>query len=448
MKSRFIKYLIICLAVGSIATDCAEEELDPNYKIDINVWFLIEPETGPTNSTFTFIIDVGVWGYADDDELDNDIEEFQWDFDYTGGGVYSFDTEVISEKTITHVYTEPGTYTVILKATVQDAVKYSERELIVTESTNSPPVAEFVGNPTSGTAPLTVYFTEQSDNEPTSWLWDFGNGESSTEQNPTNTYNDVGTYTVKLTATNDHGSDDEEKIDYITVTDGSNPCPGTPTVTDVDGNIYNTVWVGSALFGYQCWMKENLKTTRYNDSTEIPNVEDGIAWKDLITGAYVWYENETSWKDKYGALYNWYTVDDAKGICPTGWHVPSKDEWITMESSIGGNGNNLAQKLRSCRQVNSPLGDECNTTEHPRWDETSVIFGALDEYKLSLLPGGYRAGTSFAAYFHSIGSVGGWWTSTEDNDAWFRSMEHDAPNLYDYLGEKNQGYSVRCIKND
>lgn len=80
------------------------------------------------------------------------------------------------------------------------------------------PVSAFSGSPTSGTAPLTVVFTDSSTNTPTSWLWDFGDGDAtnSTVQNPVHTYTNAGVYTVKLTATNAAGSDDEEKIDYIT----------------------------------------------------------------------------------------------------------------------------------------------------------------------------------------------------------------------------------------
>jgi PKD repeat protein len=83
-----------------------------------------------------------------------------------------------------------------------------------------PPVADFVGNPTSGYVPLGVQFTDLSTNNPTSWYWDFGDGiGTSTEKNPYYTYNDTGSFTVSLTATNDYGSDTEIKTDYITVTE-------------------------------------------------------------------------------------------------------------------------------------------------------------------------------------------------------------------------------------
>ena len=82
-------------------------------------------------------------------------------------------------------------------------------------------------------------------------------------------------------------------------------CP-TSTVTDVDGNVYHTVAIGS-----QCWMKENLATTKYNDGTPIPNVTDNAAWVALATSAYSWYNNDAATnKATYGALYNWFAVDN------------------------------------------------------------------------------------------------------------------------------------------
>jgi len=94
----------------------------------------------------------------------------------------------------------------------------------------APPVAAFSGSPLSGNVPLTVQFTDESTNDPTSWLWDFGDEGSSEEQSPEHKYESVGTYTVKLTATNDGGSDDEEKPDYITVSGA--PSAGSPNLCD------------------------------------------------------------------------------------------------------------------------------------------------------------------------------------------------------------------------
>ena len=96
-------------------------------------------------------------------------------------------------------------------------------------------------------------------------------------------------------------------------------------VTDVDGNSYNTVVIGT-----QTWMAENLKTTRLNDGTSIPLVTSSTTWGTLSTPAYCWYNNdEATNKVTYGALYNWYTAKSGK-LCPSGWHIPSDDEWTTL----------------------------------------------------------------------------------------------------------------------
>ncbi|MCK4677880.1 MAG: fibrobacter succinogenes major paralogous domain-containing protein [Bacteroidales bacterium] len=216
-------------------------------------------------------------------------------------------------------------------------------------------------------------------------------------------------------------------------------CPGIPTVTDIDGNLYNTVLIGS-----QCWMAENLKTTTYSNNTPIPNVTDANAWQNLITGAYVWYDNDTSWKDLYGGLYNWYAAVDPNGLCPTGWHVPEHDEWTILTDFIGGTGSPHGNKLKSCRQVNSPLGGECNTSDHPRWDPDNTHYGT-DDYGFSGLPGGYR---DYDGTFYDVGRFGNWWSSTEhiSETIWGRSLAFGSGSVYVSLHNKLFGFSVRCLR--
>jgi len=436
MKSKVLSNVVIFLAIITITSYCTKSASDPERIPDFNTEFTVDPNPGFVNTTITFDASKSYCERVDDEDFFYDLS-VRWDFDYTGPEDLFWDTERTIVDIATHIYTEAKTYRVLLGTfdLMNNLNDTTSKLVVITESTGTPPIAAFVAIPTNGTAPLTVYFTDQSTNDPTSWQWEFGNGESSEEQNPTYTYNDVGTYTVKLTTTNDHGSDDEEKLNYIIVNDGSNACPGAPTATDVDGNEYPTVLIGD-----QCWMKENLKTTKYNDGTPIPNVGDANAWANLTTGAYVWYENAISWKDKYGAMYNWYAVDDPNGLCPTGWHVPSEDEWIILTGFI--NGYSQGYKLRSCRQVNSPLGGECNTTEHPRWDE-SVSHGT-DQFGLSLIPGGSR---ELPGYFISMGSRGCLWASTYDLDvAWFANMS--STSLFLNADNPKRGYSLRCLKDD
>jgi uncharacterized protein (TIGR02145 family) len=372
-------------------------------------------------------------------DADGAINEVQFTIDGIGRGSagsfpynYSWNT---SDEAL-------GVHTI--KATAIDNAGGNKTDQVTVEIIESGdiPVAAFTGSPTSGTAPLTVNFTDQSTNNPTSWQWDFGDGDTSTLQNPAHTFNSAGTYTVGLLVSNGYGSDAELKSAYITVTyEGGlgEPCPGVPTVTDIDGNVYNTVLIGS-----QCWMKENLKTTAYSNGSAIPNVTSSSAWETLTTGAYVWYDNDIYWKDRYGALYNWHAIADTNGLCPAGWHVPTNDEWTALTDYIGGTVSPHGNELKSCRQVNSPLGGGCNTSEHPRWDEDDNHWGT-DDYEFSGLPGGYRA---LDGVFNAIGGNGFWWSSTEtfSNAAWFRSLKYSNGHVGKYDYSKRDGYSIRCLR--
>jgi len=227
---------------------------------------------------------------------------------------------------------------------------------------------------------------------------------------------------------------------YILQFDRWTSCSGPGTVTDIDGNIYNTVQIGG-----QCWMKENLKTTTYHNSTVIPHVTYDTAWSNLSTGAYDWYENDISLKDRYGALYNWFSTVDTNGLCPAGWHMPTNDEWTELTDYIGGiDPPPYGNKLKSCRQVNSPLGGGCNTTEHPRWNEHSTQYGT-DDYGFSGLPGGFRDANGF---FGRPGYYGNWWSSTEglSNSALSISLTYDFGYVDVYSVYMRSGFSVRCLR--
>ena len=139
-----------------------------------------------------------------------------WSWDFGDGGTST-------EQNPSYTYDAAGSYTVTLTASNScgsDAETKTDY-ITVSDAPCDPPVADFTGSPTSGAYPLDVSFTDQSTNSPTSWSWDFGDGNSSTAQNPTHTYSAVGNYTVELTATNSCGSDTETKVEYITVTEPS-----------------------------------------------------------------------------------------------------------------------------------------------------------------------------------------------------------------------------------
>lgn len=201
-------------------------------------------------------------------------------------------------------------------------------------------------------------------------------------------------------------------------------------VTDVDGNVYNTVKIGS-----QVWFKENLRTTKYNDGTSIPLITDNTAWINLSTQGFCWYNNDKAmYGNEYGALYNWYSVETGQ-LCPDGWHVPSDNEWATLIDFLGGEGI-AGGKIKSTRT--SP-------DAHPRWDSPNT--GATDEYGFSALPGGYRM--RFDGLYYKVGIYVGWWSSTVDGSAtaWTRSIYFDNESVFRYNDAKKEAISVRCIQN-
>jgi uncharacterized protein (TIGR02145 family) len=212
-------------------------------------------------------------------------------------------------------------------------------------------------------------------------------------------------------------------------------------VTDADGNTYFTVTIGS-----QVWMKENLKTTKYNDGTSIPNITDVTAWAGLTTPAYCWYNNNAStYKNTYGALYNWYALNTEK-LCPTGWHVPGDGEWTTMENYLIANSynydgttteNKIAKAIASTTNwISSEYTGVPGSTDYPEFRNKSGSTG---------LPGGAREGDGTFIY---LGYDANWWSSTGYSDifAWMRTLDYEQVYLLRYNHEKNLGFSVRCVK--
>jgi len=198
-------------------------------------------------------------------------------------------------------------------------------------------------------------------------------------------------------------------------------------LSDLDGNTYKTVAIGT-----QVWMAENLKTTKYNDGTSISLVTDDTAWGKLSTPGYCWLNNDAATnKGTYGALYNWHTVNTKK-LCPTGWHVPTNDEWTTLFSFLGG-GAVASIKLKE------------SGTAH--WYSPNI---GTNTSGFTALPGSFRYCTgSYAGKFYAIGSEAVWWTSNVkfENSALFWSIGDDNVVWNAFL-EEGHGYSVRCMKGE
>ena len=224
-------------------------------------------------------------------------------------------------------------------------------------------------------------------------------------------------------ASNSFGTSYGEILSITTLMDITN------TVTDIDGNVYQTINIGT-----QTWMAENLKVIHYRNGDPIPNYVDNSQWYNQNSGAYCWYNNdEITYKNTYGALYNWFTVIDYRSLCPNGWHIPSDDEWLVLTSYLGGE-DYAGGTMKSMRTEPEP---------HPRWDAPNL--GATNQSGFSGLPGGARI---LSGIFYDLGFRGFWWSSAEFNSslAWGRFLicNYDFLHLSEY--EKESGFSVRCLR--
>ena len=208
------------------------------------------------------------------------------------------------------------------------------------------------------------------------------------------------------------------------------------TVTDIDGNIYQTVKIGD-----QWWMAENLKVTHYRNGDPIPNATDDASWVNLTTGAYCEYDNDIANVATYGRLYNWFVVDDSRNVAPEGWHIPSDAEWKQLEMYLG------------MSQAEADNVDWRGTNEGGKLKEVGTSHwqspneGATNESGFSALPGGYR---SIGGYFHYIEQGGYFWSSTTyDADlAWYRALFSIYSTTYRISPNHEYGFSVRLIRDD
>jgi len=194
------------------------------------------------------------------------------------------------------------------------------------------------------------------------------------------------------------------------------------TVTDIDGNLYQTILIGN-----QRWMAENLSTSKFADGTVIPNITDSIDWTQLISPAWCNYLNNNPNDAIYGKLYNWFTVADTRQVCPIGWHVPNNEEWTDLVSFLG---------------FNSIAGGKMKSTTF--WQAPNLA--ATNESGFSGLPGGGRSGTNGS--FNNISLIGYWWSSLNTNldNASLVNLRNDSDNVFNYFIDRRYGFSIRCIK--
>ncbi len=210
----------------------------------------------------------------------------------------------------------------------------------------------------------------------------------------------------------------------------------TGSVTDIEGNIYKTVVIGT-----QVWMAESLKTTQYNDGVSIPNVTDSIPWRTLTSPAYCWYDNDITNKDKYGALYNWYAAKSEK-LCPTGWHEPTDTDYNTLEMTLG---IPLAE-IEIWGWQGTDQGTQMKSKSG--WDAGG---NGTNTSGFNALPGGYRQGLH--GTFYGKGILTYFWSSTDDaingkpTVAWYRRLDGANNRIYKATTDKTGGKYIRCVQN-
>lgn len=210
-------------------------------------------------------------------------------------------------------------------------------------------------------------------------------------------------------------------------------------IYDIEGNAYDTVIIGN-----QIWFKQNLKTTKYNDGSQIscPGPKKGAdgEWYKTKDGAYAWHLDNILYKDTIGALYNWFAASSGK-LCPEGWRVPTDEDWKNLANSLGGfdvAGKKMRSTLAKDRTKEEIEADPIT----PYWMLSDL---PTNESGFTALPGGTRSyegaydGFYMAAYF--------WGSSSQSKYyGWYVTTGFASEDLKLGKSLKNTGMSVRCVR--
>jgi uncharacterized protein (TIGR02145 family) len=192
-------------------------------------------------------------------------------------------------------------------------------------------------------------------------------------------------------------------------------------VTDIDGNAYTSIIVGDME-----WTVENLRVSKFNNGDAIPYVANGSSWTSTSTSAFTYYASDPTYNLLFGKWYNWYAIDDSRGLCPTGWHVATNQEWLDIQTALGG--PTLA-------------GDILKSTSS-NWNNTNT---GTNDIGFNAEPSGYvHANGNGQLLFESAFS----WTSTasNSNSAFYKQMNRSQSNIYTYQFDKKSAAPCRCVK--
>ncbi len=205
--------------------------------------------------------------------------------------------------------------------------------------------------------------------------------------------------------------------------------------TDIDGNFYPSIIIGE-----QEWLSKNLAVSKYNNGDDIQFITETPVWSSSNIGSYSIYENLIENDSIYGKLYNWYSIEDVRGICPIGWHVPSLSEWTQLINFIEPNAQGGQSEYNN---VGGALKNQYIFGYGGYWQMPNV--GAANNFGFNALPAGIR--NEFGEFW-SINVSTAYWTSTSQNDnAILLNLQSGLSAINQYSTPKKYGYSVRCLKN-
>jgi uncharacterized protein (TIGR02145 family) len=213
-----------------------------------------------------------------------------------------------------------------------------------------------------------------------------------------------------------------------TENDGSCVYPGPAQCSSsitFDSHTYALVAIGT-----QCWFAENLRSDNYRNGEPIPGNLSSSEWASTVSGAQAVYNNDLGSLANYGRLYNWYAVNDSRGLCPSGFHVPSDGDWMTLEMALG----MTSSDANSLGWRGTDQGTQMKM----------LTWGGTNSSGFSAFPGGSRDFGNGNFYWQ--GERGYWWSSSPDgNDAWSRTLT-EVPNVYRSTDFTRHGISVRCVR--